>query len=199
MSLDAGPIRTKRFELRPFRRRDAEPLLEAVTASLPDLHKWLPWAHLGYNRIDANRFVRETARAWKEGRAYDYAIRSLNDPDCHVGNISVWHVSRPFRVGEMGYWIRSDETSSGVGTEVAARLLEVAFDDLRMHRVVLRIAIGNRPSERIAEKLGFTVEGVLREEIKVGGTWLDHTVYSLLEDEFERRRDQIRHAHGQVR
>lgn len=195
MDLDAVPRATDRFDLRPFRRRDADALLEAVTASLPDLHQWLPWAHLGYNRIDANRFLRESMRAWKEGRAFDFAIRRHDDPDRHMGNISVWHVSKPFRVGEIGYWVRSDETSTGVGTEVTARMLEVAFDELNMHRVVLRIAIGNRASERIAEKLGFQVEGVLREEIKVGSEWLDHTVYSLLEGEYERRRRQIRARH----
>lgn len=196
MDLNPTPRHTQRFELRPFRRRDAEPLLEAVSASLTDLHSWLPWAHLGYNRIDANRFVRETSRAWKEGRAYDFAIRLLDDPDRHIGNISVWHVSRPFRVGEIGYWIRSDLAGTGIGTEVTARMLEVAFEELNMHRVVLRIAVGNRGSERIAEKLGFTIEGTLREEIKVAGEWLDHTVYSLLEDEYERRQSEIRAAHG---
>ncbi len=196
MDLDPAPRHTSRFELRPFKRRDAEPLLEAVGKSLPELHQWLPWAHLGYNRIDANRFIRETARAWKEGRAFDFAIRAHADLDRHIGNISVWHVSRPFRVGEIGYWIRSDETRGGVGTEATARVLAVAFDELKMHRVVLRIAVGNRGSERIAEKLGFSVEGVLREEIKVAGTWLDHTVYSLLEDEYERRREAIQAVHG---
>jgi len=49
---------------------------------------------------------------------------------------------------------------------------------------MLRIALGNLPSEQIARKLGFVREGLLREEIKVGGQWLDHTVWGLLEHEF---------------
>lgn len=196
MDLEPESRLTRRFELRPFRKRDAEPLLDAVVASLTDLHKWLPWAHLGYNRMDATRYVRETAKAWREGRAYDFAIRRHDDADYHVGNISIWHVSRPFRVGEIGYWVRSDETSRGVGTEVTARLVQVGFEELNLHRIVLRIAIGNRGSERIAEKLGFTREGILREEIKVAGAWLDHTVYSLLEDEFDRRRQDYERVSG---
>ena len=71
-------------------------------------------------------------------------------------------------------------------TEATRRLLRYGFDDLRLHRIVLRIAVGNRGSERVAEKLGFTNEGTLREEVKVGSSWLDHTVWGLLEDEWRR-------------
>ena len=55
-----------------------------------------------------------------------------------------------------------------------------------MHRITLRIAVGNRASERVAEKLGFTQEGLLRKEVLVHGVWLDHTLWALLEEEFRR-------------
>jgi RimJ/RimL family protein N-acetyltransferase len=125
-------------------------------------------------------------RSWKEGKAFDFAIRPLDEPRRHFGNISVWFISRSFRTGEVGYWIRSDETSKGLATEATRRALDIAFNELRLHRVILRIAIGNRPSERVAEKLGFTREGVLREEIKIRGTWLDHSVWGMLEHEYHR-------------
>jgi RimJ/RimL family protein N-acetyltransferase len=44
--------------------------------------------------------------------------------------------------------------------------------------------VGNVASERIADKLGFTKEGVLREVIEVGGKRLDHSVHSLLRSEW---------------
>jgi RimJ/RimL family protein N-acetyltransferase len=63
-------------------------------------------------------------------------------------------------------------------------LMRVGFDVLGMHKIVLRIAVGNRASERVAEKLGFVREGVLREELLIRGIWTDHTLYSILEHEF---------------
>lgn len=191
MELSSDVRATRRFELRPFRKRDIEPLLEAVTSSLPDLYAWLPWAHRGYGRIDATRFVKETMRSWREQRAYDFAITATDDPSTHVGNVSIWFISRGFRSGEIGYWIRSDHKGLGVATEVAARMVEIGFEELRMHRIVLRIAVGNRASERVAEKLGFVREGVLREELEVHGTWMDHTVYSMLEHEYQKQRTAI--------
>lgn len=128
--------------------------------------------------------------AWSDGRAYDFSIRRPEAPDRHIGNVSVWYVSKINDVGEIGYWIRTDETGDGIGTEATARILEFAFNDLHMHRVTLRIAVGNKASERLAEKLGFLFEGTLREEVRVGSDWLDHTVWGLLRTEWavERQR-----------
>lgn len=192
MELSPDPIYTGRYVLRPFRRRDVDALNDAVRTSIDELHEWLPWAHLAYGRIEASHFIRESMKAWRETRAYDYGIRErTGSSSTHLGNVSIWFVSRGFRTGEIGYWVRSDHSSSGIATEVTARLVQVGFDELNMHRIVLRIAVGNRASERVAEKLEFTREGILREELKVRGKWLDHTVYSMLDHEFEKHRENL--------
>ena len=177
-------ISTERFLLRRFSRRDADPVFEAVESSLPDLVGWLPWAHAGYTREETMSYIRESHQSWKEGRAFDFAIRSLDAPDRHLGNMSIWHVSRLGKVGEIGYWVRSDVTSQGVATETAEAMLALGFHTLGMHKITLRIAVGNAASVRVAEKLNFTKEGVLREELRVQGRWLDHALYSLLEHEY---------------
>ncbi|MGH8875619.1 MAG: GNAT family N-acetyltransferase [Acidimicrobiia bacterium] len=179
-------IRTQRLVLRRFHRRDAEALAEAVLASIDDLTLWLPWASPDYRREDAVQFIRDSMQAWREAKAHDFGIGLTGDPR-HVGNASIWHVSRANAVGEIGYWIRSDKTSRGVATEATERLLRLGFEEMGMHRITLRIAVGNRASERVAEKLGFTMEGVLRQELRVAGRWLDHTIYSMLEHEFHRQ------------
>ncbi len=181
--LHSRPRHTPRFIIRPFRRRDVGPMHDAVRASLPELEEWLPWA-IGYDRSVAHRFVRDSASAWNDSRAYDFAIRLHEEPDFHVGNISVWPTSPANRVGEIGYWIRSDLTGERIGTEVTARTVQVGFEELNYHKITLRIAVGNERSDRIAKRLGFTFEGTLRDEVKVGTTWIDHTSWSLLEEEW---------------
>jgi RimJ/RimL family protein N-acetyltransferase len=178
-------IATARLLLRRFTRRDIGSLTEAVQASLPALNEWLPWAHPGYKRDDAANYVRDSLEAWKEGRAYDFAIRKRGEARRHIGNISVWPVSRLTRTGEIGYWIRTDDTSNGIATEATAAIVKMAFDDLGYHKLVLRIALGNRQSERVAEKLAFSREGVLREELLIRGRWVDHTLFSLLDREYD--------------
>jgi ribosomal-protein-serine acetyltransferase len=178
--------KTDRFVLRPFRRRDIDALYRAVRASKTELARFLPWATRTYTRASAASFVKESIQSWREARAYDFAIRRPDRRGRHIGNVSIWHVSRTFRSGEIGYWIRTEETGLGIATEVTRAALQIGFEELNMHRLILRIALGNSPSERIAGKLGFVREGVLREEIKVGSRWLDHSVWGLLDHEYRR-------------
>ena len=158
--------------------------------SLDALARWLPWAHDGYGRSDAIRFIRDSTAAWTEGRAFDFAVRPADEPKLHVGNVSVWHTSRRERAGEIGYWVRSTVINNGIGSEATARVMQVAFEELGLHRVTLRIATGNSSSERIAEKLGFVHEGLLRKEVLVAGEWLDHSLWAILEDEFQANRSR---------
>jgi len=156
---------------------------DAIHASLPELVQWLPWA-IGYDRSVSQRFVRESASAWNDGRAFDFAIRLSEEADLHVGNVSVWPTSAPNRTGEIGYWVRTDLTGEGIGTEATARAMQIGFEELDYHKIILRIAAGNDPSDKIAKRLGFNYDGMLRHEVRVGDAWLDHSAWSVLETEW---------------
>lgn len=170
--------------LQRFSRKDASALDDAIRVSLRDLNQWLPWARMDYTNGDTTAFIRESIQAWKEERAWDYSIRRKADPSRHVGNVSIWTVSKLGKSAEIGYWVRSDETSRGFCTEAVDRVIEEAFRSMGYHKVILRIAMGNIPSDRVAEKLGFTKEGILREELLIRGNWVDHTLWSILDREY---------------
>ena len=177
-----------RVTLQRFTRRDSGTIDEAIRESLPDLNQWLPWARLDYTASDTTAFIRESIQAWKEDRAWDYSIRIHDEPRRHVGNISFWTVSKLGKIAEIGYWVRSEETSKGICTEAVGLLLEEVFNSMGYHKIVLRIAVGNDASDRVAEKLGFTREGVLREELLIRGNWVDHSLWSLLDREYRAAR-----------
>jgi RimJ/RimL family protein N-acetyltransferase len=177
-------LENDRLVLQRFTRRDAATLDDAIRISLADLNLWLPWARLDYTAADTTAFIRESIQAWKEERAWDYSIRSKDDLKRHIGNISFWTVSKLGKIAEIGYWVRSDEASKGVCTESVRLLLDETFNSMGYHKVVLRIAVGNDASDRVAEKVGFTREGILREELLIRGNWVDHTLWSLLDREY---------------
>jgi ribosomal-protein-serine acetyltransferase len=177
-------LETDRLILQRFTRRDSSTLDDAIRVSLTDLNQWLPWARMDYASGDTSAFIRDSIQAWKEDRAWDYSIRMKGDPSRHIGNVSLWTVSKLGKIGEIGYWVRTDETSRGICTEAVDRLLGEAFGSMGYHKVVLRIAVGNEASDRVAQKLGFTKEGVLREELLIRGNWVDHSLWSLLDREY---------------
>lgn len=177
-------IPTERLRLSRFRLGDARRLTEAVGESLPELSRWLPWAQGLYGIAEARLFIRGSARSWRRGKAFDFSVTHKEDPYRLAGGVGIWHTSRMERSGEIGYWVRSDLVGSGIATEAAAALLPLGFGEMRLHRILMRIGVGNHSSRRVAEKLGFCYEGIAREEIMVRGQWMDHEVFSLLEREW---------------
>ncbi len=69
--------------------------------------------------------------------------------------------------------------------------MQVGFEELEYHKIVLRIAAGNERSDRIAKRVGFNHEGTLRHEVRVGNAWLDHSAWSAIEDEWPGIKKQL--------
>jgi ribosomal-protein-alanine N-acetyltransferase len=80
----------------------------------------------------------------------------------------------------VGYKIDKEETRNGFMTEALGRALEVAFAELRLHRVEANIMPRNKASRRVVEKLGFHEEGYCPKLLKINGVWEDHIRYAIL-------------------
>lgn len=63
---------------------------------------------------------------------------------------------------EIGYWAAPAGRGSGFVTEAAEAVLDFAFGPMRLKRVEWHAAVGNTASARVAQKLGFSLEGVRR-------------------------------------
>jgi ribosomal-protein-alanine N-acetyltransferase len=59
-------------------------------------------------------------------------------------------------------------------------MLGFCFGELGLHRVQAFIHPDNTASRTLVEKLGFCCEGLLRDNLRVGGTWRDEMLYALL-------------------
>jgi RimJ/RimL family protein N-acetyltransferase len=84
---------------------------------------------------------------------------------------------------EIGYWRRTGFEGRGLIVEVVRALSRMAFDTLAARRVEIRMDARNEPSARVAERAGFTFEGVLRQDsVDVAGGGRDTRVYSRVRD-----------------
>ncbi|MCJ7730894.1 GNAT family N-acetyltransferase, partial [Candidatus Bathyarchaeota archaeon] len=88
------------------------------------------------------------------------------------------------RHAEIGYCIRRDDWGKGVGTEVAARLIEFGFKELGLHRITAKCDTENIGSYLVMEKNHMRREGVLRDDKNIRGVWRDSYLYSVLEHEW---------------
>ena len=69
-------------------------------------------------------------------------------------------------------------------TKVCRHLCGYLFDELGLNRIEIRCAEANLKSRAVPERLGFTLEGTLREMGYTRDGWVDQRVYSLLKREW---------------
>lgn len=175
----AGELFTRRLRLRPPGRADTGPLHEGIAETLPELIKWLPWAHEGHTRADTRRYLRGARAARTRRGAYEFVIEETETGEL-LGVTSLHRIDWIRRSAGVGYWIRQSRWGKGFATEAAGALLERGFRVYRLHRLEAHVALANTASQRVVEKLGFEREGVAREVEFVNGRYLDHIQYSLL-------------------
>ena len=83
---------------------------------------------------------------------------------------------------DTGYWVRKSAQGQGFATEAANALVRYAFGALGMRRIGITHSTGNEPSRRIAEKLGFTLEGIQKgANLLPGGKHADRLCYARLD------------------
>ncbi len=70
-------------------------------------------------------------------------------------------------------------------SEAVARVADIAFNDLRLHRIEANIMPRNKRSIQVVEKNGFIYEGVSKRYLRINGNWEDHAHYVLLNEGWE--------------
>ena len=104
----------------------------------------------------------------------------------HIGNVGLHSINWKDRnaelgiaIGEKAYW------GQGYGTDAIRTLLGLAFQEMNLHRVFLRVDVDNARGIRCYDKVGLRREGTLREVVFKEGVYCDQYVMSILRSEFE--------------
>jgi ribosomal-protein-serine acetyltransferase len=174
-------LRDRELDLRSLRAADASVLFRLIDMERDRLGRWLPWVEETRTERDSARFI---ADATEERRRRRSLVMVMSVGGAMVGTIGLHYVEWFDRSAELGYWIASGAEGRGYVTRAARAVSGFAFEIVGLHRIVVRCAVGNERSVRVAERLGFRREGLLREAHYVGGRFLDQHIYSLLRHEF---------------
>lgn len=166
-------LRSADVELRTVESEDLDFVQRHVND--PDV-----WRHLG-TATPKNRHVEEQWLESVSGDDGDVHLLLCDDGE-PVGQLGL-HVDETWGVGELGYWVAPDEQGKGYCTAAVRLAAQYAFEERRLHKVTAEVYNYNAGSRRVLEKVGFTEEGVHREEAFVGGTYRDVVHYGLLADE----------------
>jgi ribosomal-protein-serine acetyltransferase len=105
-------------------------------------------------------------------------------PATLVGGVMFVEFSVAAGTCEIGCWLEPAAEGRGLITAACRMLLTYAFEERGLHRAEWRCRADNERSSAVAARLGMTLEGVLREAWKVGDTFYDKQVWSVLTGEF---------------
>ncbi len=133
-----------------------------------------------YGEADAVFFVEDYAAAgWADGSMATFAVTTGDD--AYAGAIDLRLDGKG--MAEVGYAIAPWARGRGVGTAALRLACGYAFDTLAVARVEWWAYVGNWPSRRMAERVGFTVEGTCRSRLAARGQRYDAWVGGLLPGE----------------
>ena len=174
----------ERVVVRPWDEADADGLWDATDHSREHLGPWMNWIAWNRNPDDSMQYIRRSRARWllREELAVAIVERATGRI---VGGSGIHRPDWTHRLFEIGYWLRADAVGRGYASETVQLLARMAFDDLDANRVQLRIDPRNVPSLRLAERLGFVLEGTLRRSLPApGGELADMHVLALLPEEY---------------
>jgi ribosomal-protein-serine acetyltransferase len=172
------PIHTERLRLEPTGPEHADALWTAVDASRSELRRWLIWAN--DSKPERTREFAEGCRTGWDKAGWTFAIHEGHEL---IGGIGLDDHNELISSVELGYWLRTDRAGRGLMTEAGRAVIEFAFERIGLHRIELHADIRNAASIRVAEKLGFTRGGVLRDGERNVDGWHDCYVFDLLSGE----------------
>jgi ribosomal-protein-serine acetyltransferase len=160
---------------------DTDELWALTVANQAYLARWMPWAVAPPRREQTAAWIAGAERQVAEDNGFQCLVV---DGGRIAGSVGFHRVDWVNGVTSVGYWLAEDAQGRGTMTAAVRALLEHAFGTWDLHRTMIEAAPENVRSRAIAERLGFTQEGVLRELELVGGRRLDHVVYGLLAREW---------------
>lgn len=155
-------IETERLYLRVCLPGDGKVVYEAIQASIEDLKKWLPFANKTQTVEETEINIRKSYSQFLLREDIRICIFRKED-DVFIGSTGLHRIDWDVRRFEIGYWCDSRYQKKGYMIEAVERLVEFTFADLQANRVEIRCETENINSRRIPEKLGFTLEGILRK------------------------------------
>jgi ribosomal-protein-serine acetyltransferase len=168
------------IQLHLLEERHVEYYFALIERNKEYLQKWIA--------VEAYEGSVETLRAYVKQRL----IHFVNGEGYHLG---IWYQDAlvgllDYRLDsrrnsvELGYWLDAAMQGKGVVTLVCRTMVQHAFEEHQVHKVVISCATDNTRSRAVAERLGFVQEGILRQADRLHGRYVDGVFYGLLVDEW---------------
>jgi RimJ/RimL family protein N-acetyltransferase len=121
-----------------------------------------------------------------QGSTTDLAFAIIDRPtEQHIGNVTLNRIHWVHRTADTGLMIgRKEFWGKGYAFEAWSLVIDYAFNRLGLRKIIAGARAENLASLTVLKKLGFKVEGVLRQEFVADGKYCDGIRMGMFRDEF---------------
>jgi ribosomal-protein-serine acetyltransferase len=165
------------LSLRLPHQKDWEELLELVLANRAHLQKEMHWVTDDYGPTDAQNGIQRGLQAYADQKGLKLFI--VYDTKI-IWIISLMGIDKENRNAEVGYWIGEQYQGKGLMTLALQAIIDIAFKELKLVRLGLRVSDRNIGSARVAEKCGFTYEWLIKKDYLLKWVFEDSLLYGLI-------------------
>ncbi len=176
--LPGDPLADGATLLRPWRDSDVRGVAEACRD--PEIARWTTVPE-NYTEADARAFLLYRYDALLAGNTAPFAI--VSPEDRLLGSIALMRINWQHLRGEAGYWLAGWARGQGHAMRALRLISDWGFQTLGLERIDLYAATGNGASQRVAERAGFSREGVLRAYMRGKDGQQDMVAFGLLADQ----------------
>ncbi|MCV7532560.1 GNAT family N-acetyltransferase [Micrococcus luteus] len=166
--------------LRPAVLDDAKALAALARSQREHLAPWEPErpAHW-FPEVGQREALEQTEHDRAADRSYAFVI--TDDARHLFGRLTLASVVRGAgQFCSLGYWVAREATGRGVAGSAVGQALQIAFDELGLHRVQAEILPHNHASRRVLECHRFQRYGLAPQYLRIAGRWQDHELWQLL-------------------
>jgi ribosomal-protein-serine acetyltransferase len=169
------------LELRPLQAHDAEVMFNRVEHNRAYLDPWLRWSGRIHTLDDTRSLIERFAKKLAAGDGFHAGIWYQGQL---AGGLVCHQINRESNKSEIGYWLAAQFRGKGIVTCACHAVIDYLFNHEKLHRIEIQCATDNVPSRAVAERLGFTFEGIKRESEWITSSYRDHALYAMLDYEW---------------
>jgi ribosomal-protein-serine acetyltransferase len=134
---------------------------------------------------DMRKYLKNCELLFEQGQEISFIIIAN---ESIIGRIGLNHIDRVNKNASIGYWIIKNAEGKGITSKSCEMLIRYGFQKLGLQRIEIRAATTNLKSQAIPKRFCFSQEGILRQAELVNHQFLDLVVFSVLKEEWEKRK-----------
>lgn len=174
-------LETERLIFRAIKKCDLEDIYEY--SSDPKTSQYLLWSpHKSLK--NTQEFIELVISKYKLGEYNDWALICKENQKM-IGTCGFTRIDADNSIAEIGYVLNPKYWGNGFATEAAKKVVEFAFDVLKVNRVEAKFLFGNDASLAVMKNIGMKFEGYQRDAMYVKGKFRTVGISSILNREYQ--------------